>query len=343
MKRMLVLFAVAALVLAAFGGFVPANAQMGKTIAEIVVDSTKAATPEFTTLLAAVSAADEAVLKTLSDPKAELTVFAPTDAAFKALTEALGAEAFGKILADKPALTNILLFHVVAGKVMSGDVVKALEAGKGAFQAETVLGQYLDIAQDKEGKITINGAPLNMKMVDIEASNGVIHVIDAVMLPENRTIAEIVAASAGAMEGAEFKTLLTAVQAADEAVLKTLSDPEAKLTVFAPTDAAFAALQKALGDEAFGKILADKAALTNILLYHVVPGVNGSNAVKALLGDKTEVKVGTAFAKDGKAVEATISVKDGALMIDNAKIIMTNIDAANGIIHVIDAVIVPAN
>jgi uncharacterized surface protein with fasciclin (FAS1) repeats len=335
MKRLLAFALVA--VIALGGVFSTANAQMGgKTIAEIVVESAGGATPEFTTLLAAVQAADESVLKTLSDPEARLTVFAPTDAAFAALKEALGEEAFNGVLANKEQLTQILLFHVVPGVVKSADVVAALEGSGGMFSVRSAQGQFINVAQTEDG-ITIDGANLKLDMVDIEASNGVIHVIDAVILPETRTLAEIVVETASAAEGAEFTTLLAAVQAADEAVLNALSDPESKLTVFAPTDAAFAALKEALGEEAFNAVLADKAALTNILLYHVVQGIVGSDDVAKLLADNNgEVKVEML---NGKS--ATLKLMDGAIMIDNAKIIMTDIDAANGIIHVIDAVIVP--
>ncbi len=336
MKRLLAFALIA--VIALGGVFSTANAQMGeKTIAEIVVEAASGATPEFATLLAAVQAADESVLAALSNPEAELTVFAPTDAAFAALAEALGAEAFAGVLADKEQLTQILLFHVLPSVVKSADVVAALEGADGAFSVRTAQGQFINVAATEDG-ITIDGANLKLDMVDIEASNGVIHVIDAVILPETRNLAEIVVAAATATEGAEFTTLLAAVQAADEAVLAALSNPEAELTVFAPTDAAFAALVAALGQEAFNGILADKAALTDILLYHVVDGIVGSDDVAKLLADNNgEI---TVEMLNGKST--TVKLMDGAIMIDNAKIIITDIDASNGIIHVIDAVIVPA-
>jgi len=333
------LLASALLAVIALGGvFGTANAQMGgKTIAEIVIESASGATPEFSTLLAVLQAADESVLKALSDPEARLTVFAPTDAAFAALREAIGEEAFNSVLANKEQLTQILLFHVVPGAVKSADVVAALEGDKGPFSVRSAQGQFINIAQTESG-ITIDGANLVLSMVDIEASNGVIHAIDAVILPETRTLAEIVVETARAAEGAEFTTLLTAVQAANEAIFKALRDPEVKLTVFAPTDAAFAALKEALGEEAFNSVLADEAALTNILLYHVMQGiVSLDDVVKLLTDNNGEAKVEML---NGKS--ATIRLMDGAIMIDNAKIIMTDIDAANGIIHVIDAVIVPS-
>jgi len=362
MRKVSIIFALLALLAMAV---MPAAAQDEEpgTIADIVVASAGAEEPEFTTLLTAVQAADPAVLEALSDPEAELTVFAPTDAAFAALAEELGAEAFNEIIADTEALTGILLFHVVEGVVLSEDVVGMLEDG--GFSVPSLNGQYIDIAGNAEDGITVDGANLVLEMVDIEAANGVIHVIDAVILPEARTIGEIVVETAGMEEGAEFGTLLTAVGAADEAVLTTLTDPEAELTVFAPTDAAFAALSEALGEEAFNGILEDPAALTDILLYHVLPSVAYSGDVEDLLfGDdmmmEEEMDEETAEAEATEEMDeeemmetaeievemangamATISFDGEGIFINDAQIIMTDIDAANGVIHVIDAVIVP--
>jgi uncharacterized surface protein with fasciclin (FAS1) repeats len=326
-----------------------------QTIAEIVVASAGAETPEFATLLAAVSAADPAILETLSNPEAELTVFAPTDAAFAALQEGLGEEAFAGVLADTELLSGILLFHVLDGAVMSADVVAALEAGEGAFTAETLLGQYIDVAATEEGGVTVNGANLNLEMVDIAASNGVIHVIDAVILPETRTIAEIVVESTEA-ETPEFTTLLTAVGAADPAILELLSDAEVELTVFAPTDAAFAAL----GEETLAAVVADQALLTGILQYHVVPGIVGSaDLVDVFTAVAEEMEMTeedmaampwlAGVTEDGalelvSAVEGgtvTITATEEGVFINGAQIVVTDIDAVNGIIHVIDAVILP--
>jgi uncharacterized surface protein with fasciclin (FAS1) repeats len=309
----------------------PSMAQ-DQTIADIVVASATGETPEFTVLLTAVQAADPAVLEALSDPEASLTVFAPTDAAFAALIEALGEEAFGEIVADPEMLTAILLYHVLDGAVMSSDVVAALEAGEGAFTVPTLLGQYLNVAATEEGGVTVDSANVVLEMVDIEASNGVIHVIDAVLVPEARTIAEIVVESAGAEEP-QFTTLLAAVGAADPAVLEALSDPEAELTVFAPTDEAFAAVPADL----LAAVLADPAMLTDILLYHVVEGTVGSVAVVELLGEMMEAEV-TMLNGD----VATITVdEEGGVFINDAEIVITDIDAVNGIIHVISAVILP--
>jgi basic membrane lipoprotein Med (substrate-binding protein (PBP1-ABC) superfamily) len=141
------------------------------TIAEIVVASTSAETPEFTVLLAAVAAADPSILEALSNPDAELTVFAPTDAAFMAALEALGMDA-ATALADTELLNSVLTYHVVEGAVMSGDL--------STMMVPTLNGAELSITVSDSG-VMVNDA--NVVTADIVASNGVIHVIDAVLLP----------------------------------------------------------------------------------------------------------------------------------------------------------------
>jgi uncharacterized surface protein with fasciclin (FAS1) repeats len=310
------------------------------TIAEIVVSSTEAETPEFTTLLTAVGAADPAVLELLSDPEAELTVFAPTDAAFAALAEALGEEAFGALLEDTATLTAILQYHVVPGTVMSADVVAGLESAAmmeeemddmedmgPSFYVETAQGIRAEVTSPEEGVITIGGAALNLEMLDIEAANGVVHVLDAVMVPPLDTVADVVVASAEGEEP-EFATLLAAVGAADPAVLELLSDPLANVTVFAPTDAAFAAL----GEETITAVVSDMALVTDILQYHVIADVVYSPAVVELVAEgPVEVEMA-----NGDVAEVTPE-----LTIAGANIVMTDIETINGVIHVIDAVILP--
>jgi len=327
MKRVLLVVALLAVLVA------PVFAQDElPTIAEIVVASSEAETPEFTTLLAAVGLADPAVLEALANPEAALTVFAPTDAAFAALAEALGEEAFAAVLEDTEFLTEILLYHVVDGVIMSGDVVALLDANMGEFSGPTLNGQFIDVAGNVEDGITLDDANLVLELVDIEASNGVIHVIDAVLLPETATIAEIVVASTEA-ETPEFTTLLAAVAAADPAVLELLSDPDAELTVFAPTDAAFAAL----GEETIASVLADVELLTGILQYHVVAGVVYSTDVVALL----EENMGEFEVEMANGATAVVSQTEDGIFINEAQIVITDIEAGNGVIHVIDAVILP--
>jgi len=341
MKRIL------AILLAVLLIAVPTFAQDSNTIADIVVASSEADMPEFATLLAAVSAADPAILEALANPEAELTVFAPTDAAFAALAEALGEEAFTEILSEEgtPRLNEILMYHVVDGIVPSSAVVEALSAAEAddmmavSFPVQTLSGQAFDVAGnvddegalDLEAGITVAEANLVLEMIDIEADNGIIHVIDAVIVPELRTVADIVVELTEADEP-EFTTLLTAVGAADPAILELLADPTAEFTVFAPVDAAFAAV------DGLDDIVADTALLTAILQYHVFPGTVYSWQIGDLVDDMGTVTIEMA---DGS--EATITVTDMGVMINEANIVLelVDIEASNGVIHVIDGVIVP--
>ncbi len=264
-----------------------------------IVD-TAVADGRFTTLVAAVQAAG---LVDALKAEGPLTVFAPTDDAFAALPEGT-VEA---LLADIPTLTDILLYHVVDGKVMAEAVVEL-------SQAMTLQGQYVDV-QVMDGKVMIDGA--EVIITDIETSNGVIHVLDAVILPESRDIVDI------AVEDGRFTTLVAAVQAAG---LVDALKAEGPLTVFAPTDDAFAALPEGTVEA----LLADIPALTNILLYHVVDGKVMAEAV---------VELSQAMTLQGQYVD--IQVMDGKVMIDGAEVIITDIEASNGVIHVLDAVILP--
>lgn len=315
------------------------------TIADTVVAAASGDAPEFTTLLAAVQAADPAVLEALStvDPESSLTVFAPTDAAFAALKEAIGDEAFNAVLADPETLTGILLYHVVEDGTKAADFMAGLEALGGKFSVPTLNGQYVDLALTEDGTgITVDGANV---VADIEASNGVIHVIDTVLLPETRTIAEIVTDMASSEDGPEFTTLLAAVAAADPAVLELLSNPdlETPITVFAPTDAAFAAIPA----DTLAGVLADQATLTSILQYHVIPMAvhpfaltQDMEMMNAAMGEEG-LALDTALEGQQVILKVTMGEDGLGITVNDANVIATDIDAVNGTIHVIDTVLMP--
>jgi uncharacterized surface protein with fasciclin (FAS1) repeats len=254
----------------------------------------------FDTLVAALSAADLA--ETLKG-EGPFTVFAPTDDAFGALPEGT-VEA---LLGDIPALTDILLYHVVPGNVLAEDVVNFTSA-------ETVQGDNVMI-RVMDGKVMVDGA--EVIITDIQASNGVIHVIDSVILPPSQDITEI------AIADGRFTNLVAALGAAD--LVETLQG-DGPFTVFAPTDDAFAALPAGTVDA----LLADIPTLTDILFYHVVSGEVFSSDVVALSSAETV---------QGQPV--LINNADGKVMINDAEVIITDIRATNGVIHVIDSVILP--
>ncbi|MBL8090134.1 MAG: fasciclin domain-containing protein [Anaerolineales bacterium] len=274
-----------------------------------IVD-TAVADGRFTTLVAAVEAAG--LVETLKG-EGPFTVFAPTDDAFAALPE--GTVESLLLPENKQQLTDILLYHVVSGKVMAADVV-------GLTSAPTVLGQDIAINVDM-GNVYLNES-VKVIITDIETSNGVIHVIDAVLLPpaaeESNTIVDV------AVADGRFTTLVAAVQAAG--LVETLQG-EGPFTVFAPTDDAFAALPAGTVESLL--LPENKQQLTDILLYHVVSG-------KVMAADV----VGLTSAPTVLGKDITITVKDGKVFLnDTVQVIITDIETSNGVIHVIDAVLLP--
>jgi len=255
----------------------------------------------FNTLVAAVEAAG---LEETLRSKGPFTVFAPTDEAFAKLPEGT-VEA---LLADPQALADILLYHVVPGKVMAADVSDGLEA-------ETAQGSTVSFAIHSDGVPAINGALITA--TDIEAFNGVIHVIDTVILPPDDIVDTTIA-------NGSFETLVAAVQAAG---LEEALRGDGPFTVFAPTDAAFAKLPAGTVEA----LLADPDALANILLYHVIDG-------KVLAADVTDGL--EAETLQGSTVSFAIH-SDGTPAINEALIVATDVMASNGVIHVIDSVILP--
>lgn len=275
-----------------------APVQAEKNIVETAVSA-----GSFNTLAAALTAAD---LVDALQGDGPYTVFAPTDEAFAALPQ----ETLQALLKpeNKDLLQTILLHHVVQGDVRAASVVDITGA-------TSLAGQRLAV-EVGEG-VSVGGA--QVLKTDIACSNGVIHVIDRVILPATEDIVTT------AVNNGSFKTLAAALNAAG--LVETLKG-EGPFTVFAPTD------------EAFGKLPAgtveslvkpeNKAQLTAILTYHVVPG--------------------RIYAKDAVAAEAAatvqgskvrIAIKNGQLMVNDSKVILSDIETSNGVIHVIDSVLLP--
>ena len=283
-------------------------------VASDIVDVAVAA-GAFPTLVAALGAAD--LVDTLKGD-GPFTVFAPTEEAFAELLEALGVTA-GELLADTELLTSVLLHHVVPGKVMSADL-----AGASDLMVTTVQGGEVSVTEYM-GSVTIDEA--TVVTADIEASNGVIHVIDKVLLPvvEEPVASDIVdvAVAAGA-----FPTLVAALGAAD--LVDTLKG-DGPFTVFAPTEEAFAELLEALGVTA-GELLADTELLTSVLLHHVVPG----KVMSADLAGASDLMVTTV-----QGGEVSVTEYMGSVTIDEATVVTADIEASNGVIHVIDKVLLP--
>jgi len=299
-----------------------------------IVESAAAA-GSFSTLLAAAEAADLVDALKGAGP---ITVFAPTDEAFAALP----AGTLDQLLNDKDALTAILTYHVVPGAVTSDQVITIPSA-------ETLNGSSLTFTVKPDGKVHVDNAIITT--TDIEATNGIIHVIDAVLIPQasgsSRTSPELASSTLGSgwvaaavRSGklnwftrylplytvgrlAGLPTLTTAVQAAG---LRSTLMYQGPFTLFGPTEDAFAALPEGTVDA----LLQDPATLSNILLYHVTPGV-----VKA----KDVVNLTEATMANGGTV--SIAVENGAVKINDATVLFVDIAARNGVLHIIDGVLIP--
>lgn len=259
----------------------------------------------FKTLAAALTAGG--LVETLQG-KGPFTVFAPTDDAFAKLP----AGTVETLLKpeNKALLVSVLTYHVVPGKVLAADVVKITAAG-------TVNGQRVDVAV-KDGGVKIDAA--TVVKTDIACSNGVIHVIDSVLMPSTDNI------PATADKAGVFKTLLAAAGAAG--LVDALSG-EGPLTVFAPTDEAFAKLPKGTVETLLKP--ENKGKLADILKLHVVSGrVFSTDLIKA---------------KEAKSLQGgllKLAIVDGKAKVNGAGLVTTDVDASNGVIHIIDTVILPA-
>ena len=272
------------------------------TVVDIIVNS-----EDHTLLEAAVGAAG--LVDALSG-EGPFTVFAPTDAAVVALTEAL--EITAEDLLALPNLGDILQYHVVGAEAYAADLTDGQ-------MIETLIGEDVTVSITADG-VFINNA--QVVVADLAADNGVVHVIDAVLLPptpETTTVVDIIVNS-------EDHTLLEAAVGA--AGLVDALSGEGPFTVFAPTDAAFEALMEAL--EVTAEQLLAYPGLADVLQYHVV----GAEAYAADLSDGQMIE--TLLGED-----VTVSITADGVFINNAQVIVADLAADNGVVHVIDAVLVP--
>ncbi len=271
------------------------------------------ATPDLSILVEAVVAAG--LVDTLKGT-GPFTVFAPTNAAFAAALTELGLTK-AQLLADKPLLTAVLTYHVLPAKVASS----AIPFGKAIT---TVQGSILKIDSVAGSVVITDGRNRTSKVVtpDVAASNGVVHIVDKVILPANKNIVQT------AQGLPQFSILVEAVVAANLATTLSGTGP---FTVFAPTDTAFANLLAELGVTK-AALLADTALLTKVLTYHVVSG----RVLKAEVPLNTAIKT---VQGDTLTVGSNLAITDQRGRTSN--ITGTDVLTSNGVIHVIDKVILP--
>ncbi|MEM7206196.1 MAG: fasciclin domain-containing protein [Pseudomonadota bacterium] len=282
--------------------------------AESIVDIASAST-EFTTLVAALQATGLDTV--LADSGGEFTVFAPTNTAFAAL----GQDSIDGLLANPDILREILLQHVVAGSVNS-------------VEAFSLNGVEVDTLAENDVLVSIDAANLRygdatVTAVDTFASNGLIHVIDGVIggdvtiPPPDPSIIDV------ATDAGDFTILLAALEVAG--LTATLDDLAETYTVFAPSDAAF----NALGADTINALLADPDTLRDILMYHVLSGEVLADAAIGIAASQQNI-VGAA-----NGDELALSLSGVDLYINLSRVSATDVRAANGVIHVLDKVLIP--
>jgi len=279
----------------------------------------------FTTLIAAVSAASPSILETLLS-SSKKTLFAPTNAAFTAA----GITA----LPDQATLDAVLAYHALNVEVRASQLPSAAAPSNNDINT---LGGVFYLSNRGSSGVFINGRT-RVTGTDILADNGVTHVIDRTLLPPSKTIGEIAVAASTATV-AEFTQLVAALTRVP-ALLEAALDPTSNVTVFAPTDAAFSALYTALDVSGINDI--DISTLTAVLQHHIITApttptgrvfstdlINGS--VPTLNGDITI-----------NATAGTVTSGNGTMANISSNAALVNVLGTNGVIHTIDKVLVPS-
>jgi transforming growth factor-beta-induced protein len=271
-----------------------------ETVADVAIDN------GFSYLTTAVVTAE--LLPALTNPFADFTVFAPDNAAFDNLAEALGTDIDGLLALEN--LGDILLYHVLGSSAFSGDL------SNGDIVTPLNDANTIKLTVTSDGMVYANQAMVTL--ADVASDNGVVHAIDAVILPAE-TVVDV------AIDNG-FSSLAAAVITAE--LLPALTDPLAEFTVFAPDNGAFDDLAEALETDLDG--LLSLPYLADILLYHVVAGIYMS----------TDLENGTLPTLYGEDI--TVDLSSG-VMINDANVTLADVMAENGVVHVIDMVLLPTN
>ena len=282
-----------------------------------IVDTAVAA-GDFGTLVTALQAAG--LDATLADETQSFTVFAPTDAAFAMIDP----ETLNLLIADTDALSSVLLQHVVSGEVNS---VTAYTLN--GSSATTASDAAIPVAINTElDTLTFGGA--TVQTTDIYTTNGIIHVIDTVVVADVELPTPPASIVDVAVNNGSFTTLVAALQATG--LDTVLDDPESTFTVFAPTDAAFALL----GQDTIDALLADPDTLKDILLYHVISGAEILQDGAITVAQSGSNKVDMANLR-----KTALTLADSRLYINKSAVSLADVMADNGVIHVVDQVILP--
>ncbi len=276
-----------------------------KAVADMTIAEYASSNSNFSILVEALAKAD---LVNALNGDGNFTVFAPTNAAFTALFTELGISGIADL--SKETLTPILLYHVLGTEAKSSMITSGYYSTLSPAQ-----GSYLSLKVDASSGVKLN-KNTSVTIADVDVKNGVIHAIDKVMFPP--TVVD------QAMDNDNFSILVQAVVKANLAGALSGTGP---FTVFAPTNAAFEALFATLGVSGIADLTAEQ--LTPILTYHVVSG----NVLS------TQLSAGNVPTLNGEQLSITLS--PAPAINGSTNIIATDIQGSNGVIHVIDKVLLP--
>ncbi len=287
-----------------------------QTIAEIAAND-----PQFSTLVDILERVD--LVNTLNSP-GEYTVFAPTNDAFNAALASLGLNSVDELESalGTDGLKNVVLYHVIGAEVKAAQVTTGFVDMLGTHSSGAALDAYLEATGSS---VTINGTS-NVAAADVDASNGVIHVVDGVLLPLN--IVDL--ASLSPDHTSLVSTLANTDSDGDGTpgeLVDVLSDDNATFTVFAPVNSAFDAISSTIAT------LTD-AQIGAVLTYHVV---SGANVTADQVTDGPVTTVQTEDITLGTSGGVTVTDVNGGV----ANVTATDIQGTNGVIHVIDGVLIP--
>jgi uncharacterized surface protein with fasciclin (FAS1) repeats len=275
------------------------------------------------TLVAALQAAGLDAL--LADETLSFTVFAPTDAAFAMIDPAT----LNLLLADADALESVLLQHVIISEVTSVEAYSMNGLPLTTVCKALPYCAAIPVAINTElDTLTFGGA--TVQTTDIYTTNGIIHVIDTVVIADVELPTPPASIVDVAVNNGSFTTLVAALQATG--LDTVLDDPESTFTVFAPTDAAFALL----GQDTIDALLADPDTLKDILLYHVVSGSEVLQDAAITVAQSGSNKVDMANER-----QTALTLADSRLYINKSAVSLADVMADNGVIHVVDQVILP--
>lgn len=328
------------------------QAQEGVTIADIVTLNVEAEQPEFTIFQQVVQSAEPTLNIWFSDPAVKITVFAPTDVAFNTYFEqtATSLEAF----LGNPFLLNSVLANHVVPAVLDSTALTSLGAqnafaGTGLENSLLVFSHNADVTQ-------VNGA--NLVAIDLAASNGVLHVVDHVLSPSEDlsaavalsasetdepeialgTLTELVGQSAVA-ETPEFVILNDAIEVSD-GILRDALNATPPLTLFAPTDSAFVSLLAAMS-LSDADLVADVPLVNTLVAYHIVPGRFSLSTLMNLASSSAD---GIRLATTLPGQTLWVSSLSGTPVINGyVNLVGADVQASNGVMNVIDAVLTPSN